>query len=88
MISPEELREQTNKARVNLLFSDAEMALTMIDLARVSQNAGLKQKRIDQAAKAYSFIRERIPTVSLTPPETIRLNDRMKLLKLRLALSS
>jgi len=88
MNSLEQLREQANKARVNLLFNDAEMALTMIDLARVSESAGLKDRRMNHAVKAYSFIRAQIPSVSLTPPEAIRLNKKLILIKLRLTLAS
>jgi hypothetical protein len=36
MKSIAELRVEQNRVRVDLLFTDAEMALTMIDLAHVS----------------------------------------------------
>ena len=83
----QELGEQTNRAKVNLLLADADMALTMLDVARFSKIRELKERRTREAFKAYSFVRERIPTVSLTPSETIALNKKMALLKLRLSLS-
>jgi hypothetical protein len=83
----QELGEQTNKARVSLLLADAQMALTLLDMARGSKKSELRKRRTDEALKAYSFIRDRMPTVSLTPSETDVLNKKMALLKLRLSLS-
>jgi hypothetical protein len=86
MKSFQELSDQSNKARVDLLLADAEMALTLLDVAHTSNISELKQRRTDEARKAYSFIQEQIPTVSLTPSETAALNEKMAVLKLRLSL--
>ena len=83
----QELNEQSNKAKVNLLITDAEMALTLLDMARASRIMELKERRTGEALKAYIFIRKHIPTVSLTPSETIVINKKMALLKHRLLLS-
>lgn len=87
MKSIQELQAQSNQANVNLLFTDAEMALTFLDLARTSQDEKLKLRRMHEAGKAYTFIQRRIPTLRLTPDETIALNKKMALLKLRLTLA-
>ena len=88
MKSLEELREMANKASVNLLFADAEVAGSMIDLACLSRIPDLKERRINQALKAYSFIRQHIPTVSLTPDEALALDKKLALIELRLNLRS
>lgn len=81
-----ELRQQSNKAKVDLLLADAEMALTLLDVARTSNISELKERRTNEARKAYSFLQEHIATVSLTPSETAALNAKMAVLKLRLSL--
>jgi len=83
----QELREQSNRASVDLLFTDAEMALTFLDLARTSRNDDLRKRRIHEALKAYNFIRGHIPSVTLTASQKIALNKKMALLKLRLGLT-
>jgi hypothetical protein len=87
MKSLQELTELGNRAKVDLLLADAEMALTMLDLARTSEAVELRQRRTGEALKTYTFIRKRIPTISLTHSETAALNQKMSLLKQRLALS-
>jgi len=82
----QKLGERANRARVDLLFIDADVALTMLDLVPCSQIEDLKKRRINEALRAYSFVREHIPTVSLTPSETVALNKKMAVLKLRLSL--
>jgi len=83
----QEIGEQANRARVHLLFVDAQMALTMLDLADLSQVEELRHRRINTALKAYSYIRDCLPNVSLTPAEDSALNKRMAELKLRLSFS-
>lgn len=80
----QELRDQSNRASVELLFTDVEMALTFLDLASTSQDKSLRQRRIGEATKAYQFIRSHIPTVKLTTSEDIAINRKIALLKLRL----
>jgi hypothetical protein len=83
--SQEELRKEANKTSVDLLFSDAEMAFTMLDLALNSKIAAVRERRIKDAARAYSFIRERIPKLSLSPSENVALNEKLAQLEARLS---
>jgi hypothetical protein len=84
MKSLEELREQSNKSLVDLLFTDVEMALTFVDLARVSRIPELKERRLKEARKACEFIVGRIPNVSLSSEQSVALNEKLAVLKDRL----
>jgi len=87
MKSFQEIRDQSNRTVVNLLFTDAEIAMNMLDLARVSEMPELRKRRLREALRAYNFIRKHTPAVALTREEATALNKKMSLLKLRLSLA-
>jgi hypothetical protein len=82
----QEIHKQANRAGVDQLFSDAEVAMAMLDLARASQVPELKKTSFKEALKVYDLIRKHTPAVSLTRTEATALNKKMALLKLRLSL--
>jgi hypothetical protein len=84
MKSVAELRVEQNRVRVDLLFTDAELALTMVDLARASDISEFKERRLKEALKAYKFILRQSGSVSLTPQQKAILNQKLALLKQKL----
>lgn len=79
--------ERSNRAIVDLLLVDANMAHTFLDLARTAKTRELKIRRINRAAEAYNFICQRMPLVRLTPSETRTLNHKLRALEIRFRLN-
>jgi hypothetical protein len=79
-----ELKDDINKTEVDLLLTDAEMALTFLDLADATKDVDSKSLRQREAHKAYQFIVGRRSTLSLTTQQTILLNRRLAMLRIRL----
>lgn len=80
----EQLKEDTNKRKTDLLFVDAEMALTFLDLAQKTQQREDRDRRLKQAAKAYNTILGNLSCVPLNTQQKLLINQRLSLLRARL----
>ena len=82
----EELRDDANREQIALMFADAEIASTNLDLALHTDTAAVKTRQIEEADQMCTFIRERIPVVSLTPDEGEALDAKLAQLEQKLTL--
>lgn len=80
----EQLKEDSNKTKTDLLFIDAETALTFLDLAKTTPQREDRDRRLKQAAKAYNTILKNVASVPLNTQQKILLNQRLSLLRARL----
>jgi hypothetical protein len=80
----EQMRDQANKAKSDLLFSDAELALTFLDLADSTKIEEDRERRLREAKRAYDSISQMLPTVYLTAQQRTLMNQRLDAIKARL----
>lgn len=73
-----------NEAGVNLLMTDAEIALTFLDAAKITSDAAGAARKIREARRAYDSILHLIPRFTLSEEQSETLDERLSLLRERL----
>lgn len=76
--------QQSRQTRADFLVNDAEMALSMLDLADTTKSAENRARRRRAAAKAYTTILRFIPNSQLTEVQRETLNQRLGRIRSRL----
>jgi len=85
MMSGEGIQEQSTKRQFDTLLIDANVALASLDSEETSESEATRQHKLEKAHKTYKSIRDRLPTVPLSPLQQISLNKKLTLLKFRLS---
>jgi hypothetical protein len=80
-----ESREYANRARYDLVLVDAELALTFLDLADFAESQEQREHRLDEAKRAYDTVLKALPTLYLTTPQRIMLNQKLAMIRVRLS---
>jgi hypothetical protein len=79
-----ELIEQTNRAGVNFLFTDIEMAFTFMDVGETSSTHESRQRNYGKALEAYRTVLHFSSRVVMLPAEKEDLEQKLHKLKSRL----
>ena len=79
----ENLRD-ANEAGINLLISDSQIALTLLDAAEVSSDMETRSRRIGAARKAYDTIHHLRRRLTLDEAQSNTLDEQMSTLRKRL----
>jgi hypothetical protein len=79
----ENLRD-ANEAGVNLLLSDSQIALTLLDAAEATSNVETRARRIGEARKAYDTIHHLRRQLTLDEAQSNTLDEQMSTLRKRL----
>ncbi|HEV2464971.1 MAG TPA: hypothetical protein VGT04_14285 [Acidobacteriaceae bacterium] len=78
------LDQQIQQARVNFLLNDADVALTMLDIADGTQIPENRSRARSVAAQAYSTITRFMPRSQLTSEQHAILNEKLSMIRMRL----
>jgi hypothetical protein len=79
-----ELIERTNRAGVDFLFTDVEMAFTFIHVGETSTTREARDRNFGKALRGYQTVLHFIPRVSLSAVERADLEQKLHKLKARL----
>ena len=74
----------SNMIGMDFLVTDAELALTFLDMARASSNEENRSRRTREARRAYDTILKRLPKLKPEPEQLEKLNDLLTVLRKRL----
>ena len=75
---------EANSLTIELLITDAKLALTLMDLAATTNVAADRSRRLGEAQQAYRTILSFVPRVMPTQEQAETLQDLMKTLRTRL----
>jgi hypothetical protein len=80
-----ELNAQATQARFDFLITDAETALTMLDLADTTNSPENRRRRRKAAEQAYRAIVNFVPKSQLSFTQLEALNQKLSRIRVRLA---
>jgi hypothetical protein len=80
-----EARRDSERLRVELLFTDCDLGMTFLDVAANSRNPETVERNRQHARKAYETVRRYVPNSVMTPAETKAIKGKLDELKKRLA---
>jgi hypothetical protein len=84
MRSRTELQERTNAVTLETLQADADMALTLLDLADTTRSAERRMRRRKAARKAYLSILRFLPKLAINDQQRAAMEQRLGSLRRRL----
>ena len=84
MRSRTELQERTNAVTLEMLQIDADMALTLLDLADTTRSAESRMRRRKSARKAYLSILRLLPNLAINDQQRAAMEQRLGNLRRRL----
>jgi hypothetical protein len=79
-----ELIERTNRAGVEFLFTDVEMAFTFLRVGETSTSRETRDRNLANALQGYRAVLHFLPRVVLSPVQEIDLQEKLHNLKSRL----
>jgi len=79
------LRQESNDAGVQFLFTELATAHTFLDIADVTESAETRDRNLRNAYEAYSAAMRYSPGVALTVEQAADLGQKIRDLKARLA---
>jgi hypothetical protein len=86
MPNPEqsELIERTNRAGVEFLFTDMEMAFTFLQVGETSTSRETRDRNLANALQGYRAVLHFLPRVVMSAVEMVDLQEKLQNLKSRL----
>ena len=62
---------------LDLLFTDLDLAFTMLETARISEEAETKKRAIENAVEAYNYVVFKSARIEISPQDRDRLEARL-----------
>ena len=75
---------EVERLRTELMLTNADVALRILDLADTSATMEDRERRRREASDAYESIRKSLPALILTTEQRVHLNAKLSVLKMRL----
>jgi len=82
--STRQIVDQSHRIGVQFLMADLTVALTFLDVAKVTQSDEVRRRNLENARSAYLTVQKLLPKLSPSREELIVLDAKMAELKARL----
>jgi hypothetical protein len=79
-----DLIERTNRAGIDFLFTDLEMAFTFLHVAETSTSSQARERNLVKAQEGYRTVLHFLPRVVPSPIQSAELHEMLEKLKHRL----